>query len=260
MKNMVVISFTLVLAVFAASPISSANSLGMMTYENDSNSKIDGIQERIYNAFYKSMQNKSVKPIDNIINELKQYPQNNVVIYWQAYAQFYKSIFYLQYNNPPKMKEETNKGIEILETLENKDCEIYALLSRLQGISMQYAGMKAMFVFKQMNDNSEKALKLCPNNLRANFVAASNDFYTPTQFGGGNKVEKLLLKAISLPEQEVVNNLLPSWGKDEAYELLIRVYISRGEIKKASALYDKAISIYPDNFMIKQLRQYLNSN
>lgn len=260
MKKDVFLYLILLVVVFGLLPFTSLCVAQTYVCPKETSHKVERIQERIHNAFVESMQNGAIDNIDVISKELELYPQNNIIIYWRAYVKFYRAIFYMQYNNSKKMKIETDDGIEMLQELNNKDCEIYALLSRLQGISMQYSGMKAMLVFKQMNDNSKKALELCPNNLRANLVAASNDFYTPSQFGGGKKAEELLLKAISLPDQEEKNVFLPSWGKEEAYELIIRLYISREEFDKAVDFYRKAIELFPNNYMINQLKQNLKLN
>ncbi len=94
-------------------------------------------------------------------------------------------------------------------------------------------------------------------NLRAYYALASNDFYRPEQYGGGKVCEKYLLKAIELPEQEVKNVYLPSWGKKESYAMLIRWYIRKKEWSKATKYYEEATNLYPKDYELKKLKSQI---
>jgi len=97
-------------------------------------------------------------------------------------------------------------------------------------------------------------------NVRAYFVYGSNDFYTPEQYGGGKEAEKYLLKAISMPTQKEKNNILPSWGKEEAYEILIRLYIKKENWDLAEKYFHEGIEEFPDSYSINQLKPKLHMN
>jgi len=222
---------------------------------------LDSIQFKIYNAFVKDMMlQKSVEMsrISEDLLQLSKKTNTNIISYWQGYLQFYQGIFYLQMKQNENAKNEIDKGVDIVTGIRNKSSEDYALLSRLQSISLQFAGMKAMVLSKAMTENSQMALELDSENLRANFVHGCNDFYTPEMYGGGKNAEKYLLKAISLPDQKTPNMFLPSWGKEEAYEMLIKLYIKKEDKDKASFYYKEAIALYPQNYMIRQLEKSIH--
>ena len=128
----------------------------------------------------------------------------------------------------------------------------------MESFSIQYAsGIEVPFISKRVKQNAEKALQLDSLNLRAYFVLGLNDFYTPEQYGGGKKVEDYLLKAIKLNDQSVSNPYLPSWGKNTAYEMLIRLYINHKLFAEAKKYYQEAIALFPDDYMINKLANEL---
>lgn len=220
------------------------------------------IQDDIYNAFVESMEKSSPAPLDKIIKSLSEYnvkAKRSLVNYWIGYSYFYRVVFYMQGTDKKGYMDSAEKGIDALNSIKQKSAEDYALLSRIQGLYMKYAGMKAVFIFKSMNKNAETALKMDPDNVRVNFVMANNDYFTPKAYGGGKKAEKYFLKAISLPEKNANNTYLPTWGKDEAYEYLIRFYMDNGRTEDAKKYAKTARELYPKSYMIYQLYTQLFS-
>jgi hypothetical protein len=180
--------------------------------------------------------------------------KNNIIIYWYSYACYYHSIFYLTENDNKKSEKFLKLGIKQLDDLKNKNSEHLALLALMKSISIQLAaGIEAPFISKSAKQNVENALQLDSLNLRAYYVLGSSDFYTPEQYGGGKKTETYLKKAISLKDQSVPNPYLPSWGKNSAYELLIRFYIKKQQWGDAKKYYKDAIALFPDDYMINKL-------
>ena len=142
--------------------------------------------------------------------------------------------------------------------MDKKNSEDYALLAMVQSFSIQFkAGMKAPFIANKVSKNGKLAMSMDENNPRAYYVLGSSDFYTPEQYGGGKEVEQLLKKAISLPAQATVNPYLPSWGIEEAYEMLVRFYIRTERWADAKHYYKEASKSYPDNYQIGQLASQL---
>ena len=94
-------------------------------------------------------------------------------------------------------------------------------------------------------------------NLRGYYVFASNDFYTPEKYGGGQDAEKYLIKAISLPDQKIKNDYLPSWGKEESYEMLIKLYIKKEKWVLAKKYFQEGNKEYPESYTINQLASKL---
>lgn len=219
-----------------------------------------GIQNKIYDVFVQSLlskDNNSLSKLSNELAELNKVKKQKLILYWQSYLQFYSSIYYLNSGDKKTAEQEIDKGIDWLKEMKNKNSEDYALLAMLQGFGIQFKGMRAMFISGDIKKNLEKAMAIDTTNLRAYYVYGSNDFYTPEKYGGGKETEKYLLKAISLPVQKIKNDYLPSWGKEEAYELLIKFYIKNKKWDFAKRYYQKGIKKFPKSYTINQLASQL---
>ncbi len=215
-----------------------------------------GIQNKIYDAFIQSLlskDNKALSELSNSLVELNKSKKQNLIVYWQSYLQFYSSIYYLKMDDKVTAEKEIDKGIDWLDEMKSKNSEDYALLAMLQGFGIQFKGMRAMFISGEIKKNLKKAIAMDTTNLRAYYVYANNDFHTPKKYGGGKETEEYLLKAISLPVQKVKNDYLPSWGKEEAFEMLIKFYIKNENWDFAKKYYQEGIKEFPDSHTIRQL-------
>ncbi len=237
-----------------------------ISYENYnykvlSDSLLNGVQSKILTAFSQSMMTQNAKLITSLdadLEKLSETRKSNLVIYWRSYLKFYESIFYVGIKDEKKAGKACSDGIDFLENLKNKNAEDYALLAMLQGFSFQFhSGMKAPFIAKKVEANLQAALAIDSTNLRVNYVIANNDFHTPGKYGGGKKVESYALKAISLPAQKLKNEYLPSWGKEEAYETLIKYYIKKEKWDLAIKYYKEANGAYPHSYLLGQLASQL---
>lgn len=214
------------------------------------------IQGRIQSAFAQAIVSQNMDAMEAIQKELTSlYASNeqNLIQYWRAYLQFYIAIFHIQADDSNASENAVDEGIDWLKDMKQKNAEDYALLSMLQGFSIQFKGMRAMFLSKDIKKNAKTAIAIDENNLRAYYVYGSSDFYTPKKYGGGKEAEAYLLKAISLPVQQTPNEHLPSWGKEEAYELLIKHYIKTENWKAARKHFKDANTQFPNNYQISQL-------
>jgi tetratricopeptide (TPR) repeat protein len=191
------------------------------------------------------------------LENLYKAKNQNLILYWRSYLQFYSSINYLSKGDTKSAENEINKGLELIESIEKKNSEDYALLAMLQSLSIQFDSSKAMYISENINKNVNSAISLDSTNLRAWYVFASYDFYTPEQYGGGKKAEKYFLKAISLPEQKIKNVYLPSWGKEESYQMLIQFYIQNEKWDLAKKYFQEGITAYPKSYQINQLASRL---
>lgn len=219
------------------------------------------IQGKMNGAFVKcriSRSNDALNELNQKLENLYKVKNQNLILYWISYLKFYSSINYLSKGDNKSAENEVNKGIEILNSIGKKSSEDYAVLAMLNGISIQFDISRAMFISEEINNNISRAISLDSTNLRAWYVQASNDFYTPEEYGGGTKAEKCLLKAISLPAQKINNSYLPSWGKEESYELLIKYYIKKEKRDLAKNYFQEAISLFPKSYPINQLSPQLN--
>ena len=189
-----------------------------------------------------------------MLEELYQTNQQNIVLYWQSYAQYYSAIYYTQAGDKEKSEEHITAAVERLEKMQGKNSEDYALLSMVQSFSIQFqSSFGAMTMSGKVKKNGQKAMDLDTDNLRAYFVLGSNDFYTPEKYGGGEKVEELLLTALEKPDQSVENPYLPSWGRAETWEMIIKFYMRQEKWEEAKAQYKAAKAHFPDNYQITQL-------
>ncbi len=222
-------------------------------------SLLAGIQNKIYYAFVESLKTHNDSLLTDIGIELKSLynkRHQKLILYWRSYLQFYLSVYYMKIGNKIAAEKDIDKGVEWLKGMQNKNSEDYALLAYLQEYQIQFKGMEAMFISREIVKNAETAIAMDPNNLRAYYVYASNDFYTPKEYGGGRSAKKYLLKALSLPSQKIRNEYLPSWGKAESYVLLVRLYIKQKQWKLAKKYFQQALKKYPKNYSIQSLASY----
>lgn len=235
-----------------------------VNYTNSNTSTKDtllkGIEGKIYNSFVQSLTSKSEAPIqkiDEALEALYKEPPQNLIIYWRAYNHYYQAIYYIQSKDAKQSEKAIDKAVELMKSIDNKNAEDYALLAMSQSFSIQFKGMQAMFISGKVSKNIDRALVADKENLRAWFVAGSSDYYTPEKYGGGKKVEEFLKKAISLPAQKIQNEYLPSWGKEEAYEMLIKFYLKKDKKEEATATYKSGIAEFPNSYLLNQLASKL---
>lgn len=208
------------------------------------------IQSKIGTALNNCFREQSTVPL-TVVYEQLQKQNNRMVPYWQAYTLFYESIYYLKTGQKELCKATLQKAEDLLNKQKNRTSEEYALLAYLQSFSIQFkSGMEAGKISASVNTNAEKALQLDSTNLRAWYVLGSTDYYTPTAFGGGQKAENYLKKAVHLPAQAMPNPWLPDWGKDEAYGMLIRLYLDKGQKEEARIYYETLKQQVPESYLI----------
>ncbi|MEO0573227.1 MAG: hypothetical protein AAF039_16085 [Bacteroidota bacterium] len=212
---------------------------------------LKGIQTKIFDAFVQTNIQKDPKVLLDLKGKLQNLANSNpnkVVTYWQSYLQYYLSIFYVTQKNAEKAEEEIDTAVDLMDDMRDKNSEDYALLALSQSFSIQFKGFKAMFISRSIKKNGKRAMAMEPKNLRAYYVLASNDFYTPEKYGGGEQAESLLLKAIALPEQLNENPYLPSWGKAESYELLVKHYLKSEDKVNAKIYCKEGLDQFPNNY------------
>lgn len=252
MRTLILFLLTLMLS----SQVSFASTIDMFLMSNDHEIQTQSnIQDRIMNAFMNSFvvqNNSEIVALIDEISSLYDNSKNNLFLYWKGYAYYYNCIIYLKSSDKKIAQEELNKGIKALDSIETKNSEDYALLSMLYSFSCQFLGFpEVVQASKQATNCIDKALKLDENNLRTYYVLANNDYYTPETYGGGSIVEENLLKAISLPPQKNNNPYLPSWGRQESFELLTSFYLKKKDKENARKYIELGLAEYPDSYTLK---------
>lgn len=237
----------------------SGNNLAVNKASTKDKINLDNIQADIEAAIGLSFKEKSTRPLEEIQKRVSSAGNNGLATYWDAYIDYYLAVYHMVSKENEKSAAYLEDGIAKLEEVDDKSSEHYALLATLQNLSIKYVtGMKAALVSGKVKKNANKALKIDDKNIRAYYALASNDFYTPTEYGGGDEVEKYLLKAISLPDQTVKDPKLPSWGKSYSYNMLIRYHLKNKDKKMASKYFNEAIKLYPDDHELKGLGQSIS--
>ena len=227
---------------------------------NQADTLLINIQERVLDAFVNGKISKSDKGLADLEQALLNLNKNNngIITYWYSYTCYYHSILLMAGKENKSSEKILDEGIMQLKNVSNLNSEHFALLALMESFSFKYAsGLEIPFISKRVKQNAERALQLDSLNLRAYFVLGSNDFYSPEQYGGGKKAAGYLTKAIKLNDQSVANPYLPSWGKNSAYELLIRFYLNHKQFAEAKKYYQEAITLYPDDYMIIKLSKEL---
>jgi tetratricopeptide (TPR) repeat protein len=224
---------------------------------NQNDTLLNHIQQKVLNAFVNAkitQSDKNLIALEQALLGLHKKNNNDIITYWYSYTCYYHSIIFMIEKEYKSSEKILNEGIEQLKNITNKNSEHLALLALLESFSIQYAsGIEVPFISNRVKQNAEKALQLDSINLRAYYVLGSNDFYTPIQYGGGKKAAGYLLKAIKLNDQSESNPFLPSWGKNNAYEMLIQLYINNKQFTEAKKYYQEAIALFPDDYMINKL-------
>ncbi|WP_282125784.1 hypothetical protein [Marinifilum flexuosum] len=222
---------------------------------------LNGIQAKIDKAFYQSLKNNDaseLKGISEQLDKLNANKGNKLVKYWKSYCDYNLSICYSQLKEEKKAEKAIFEAIDKLKKMEGKNTEDYALLACEQSYSCQFRpGIVIPFVAEKLKSNCQLAIEADSLNLRAYYVLGSHDFYTPEMYGGGKEVEQMLLKAISLSSQKIKNPYLPSWGKQNAYELLIRWYVRKEKWALAQKYYEEGVRLFPESYLIKKLKEKL---
>lgn len=231
--------------------------------QNEQENKITlltNIESKIYESFTQSLRLQDNIPLLNLSIELEEVSstdEQEIIIYWRSYLQFYASIYFLKTSQREAAKNEVDKGISWLNEIQTKNSEEYALLSMLQGFSIQFKWTEARSIADEAKNNALKAIELDSTNLRAHYVYASNNYYSLGKSNSTKEVEKHLQKAITLPAQKVANNRLPSWGKEESFEVLVKLYIEKEEWELAKKYYQEGITEFPNSYTINQLAEKL---
>lgn len=230
-------------------------------FQTNENFTLVGIQDSIYSAFTDAIvveDPTNLLTIGEQLTILAEERNLEIITYWRAYHAYYTAIYFAGTDNSDKAEDLVDEHISLMEEIETPTAEYLALLSMIRSFSIQFKAMfRAPFISAKVSRDLEKALNIEPNNSRVLYVKASSDYYTPEQFGGGKQVEELLTKVIEAEAPEFVNPVLPTWGKREAYELLLQWYIRKEKKAEAKALFDKASDEFPFNYRIAEMGELI---
>lgn len=221
------------------------------------NETLEGVEKRITKAMTRSFLRNDSGPLDELRAEIvavKDPEYTRLVAYWASYLDFQLAVFANIHDDVARSKTAVTRGIETLEAIEGKNVEELNLLAFLQGFSIEFAdGEELIDISDRAHANVATAMKLNPDNLRTQYVTGCLDFYTPAEYGGQKVAQIHLTKATTLPANAIDSPYLPTWGKAEAYELLVRYYSAKGEVETARKTLDEGLALYPDDHQLSEL-------
>ncbi len=215
------------------------------------------LQERVDSAFYRAVRTRHVGNLRRLIDSLEdQYhqTQQRIWAYWVAYATYELSIYEMVVDSHQRAKRSILTAIRCLDTLDDKNSEEWALLSVLTGYSITFRWWAASWLGPRAIDYAEKAVALDSQNIRAWYALLVNDFYTPALFGGGKMVDYYGHRALQCPDQVLPNPYLPSWGRAETYDILIRWHLRQKRYDTAQKLFEEAICRVGSHPLLLRLR------
>lgn len=173
--------------------------------------------------------------------------------YWRGYIAYLQGIYLFTKNNRDSSSMYIDKGIEVLKS-RKLSSESSALLGMLYNFSVQFSSNTMIPVISHKADSYfQQSLALDSNNLRSYLGMANKDYYTPEKFGGKKNVNHLLQKALTKPDRLDKDARLPSWGREQAYELLIRHNFESGRVAAAKTYYKEAVELFPMNYQLIRL-------
>jgi tetratricopeptide (TPR) repeat protein len=114
--------------------------------------------------------------------------------------------------------------------------------------------LKGMINGPRSQSAMDQAIKLAPNNPRVWLVRGISAIYTPEMFGGGlEKAEEYLKKALTNFERDTPASPAPTWGKHEPFVWLGQVYEKQGKRDAARAMYEKALTMEPEDGWVRMV-------
>lgn len=214
--------------------------------ENVSEQYEDTLDKNISDAIAQ----KKPELMDGIINDIKNDKKisSDYKKYWSSYVYYKQSILYRNM----KDNDGASKSIDLsIDSLKDnlKTSEDYALYAACKSFSTQFANMTQLgSIAAEVQENAEKSLELNPKNVRAYYVLASQNFYTPKMFGGMTKVEEYGIKGIACPLSQDEEFYTPYWGKVDLYMILLKYYETEKKPKELAKINDLAKKEFPSFF------------
>jgi len=219
--------------------------------------KTDNVLTNIQNKLTWTTTKDSLLYYIKAMQELQNGKTNSHINYWEAYAKY---LLYYDYDlKNEQEKEQAEKTIEeaikLLEDIDKKNSEHYALLSLLGGLQLNFVNALMLpFRASKVGKNAEKAIQMAPQNIRAYLALGIYDYHTPKMYGGMKVVEETLKKAITLNDKYDPNPYSPDWGKQETYLYLVKFYNYEKRKNEALKYLEEGLKLYPNFETLKKMR------
>ncbi|GHE28797.1 tetratricopeptide repeat protein [Sphingobacterium griseoflavum] len=240
----------LFLALLAACQNSTLTNSAFVGQETDS--LFFHTEDEIEQAFSSSFALGNMDSLVRLEKKLQAF-DGPLAAYWRGYIAYLQGIYLFSKNKRDSSSLYIDRGIEVLKN-EKQSSESSALLGMLYNFSVQFSSNVMIPVISHKADSYfQQSLALDSNNLRSYLGMANKDYYTPEKFGGKKNVNGLLQQALTKPDRLDKDARLPSWGREQAYELLIRHHVESGEVDAAKTYYKEAVALFPMNYQLIRL-------
>lgn len=210
----------------------------------------------IKKAFQESQLQKTQTPLQALnitLEKACQSEYNSFNRYWYSYGLYNQALIADELDDKEAAEQLVDRAIELLESL-REDAESQALLALELGYSTRFKSYWSMISLgRNAYQRAELAVALAPANLRTNLSLAITDFFTPKVFGGGKKVESLLLSALHAPRPSA-SDITPQWGKPNVYELFVKYYRKNNQPSKAQKYLNEGLREFPKNKLLLALK------
>ncbi|GEM55589.1 hypothetical protein B0A58_15470 [Flavobacterium branchiophilum NBRC 15030 = ATCC 35035] len=225
--------------------ITTKESVSKDSVVNDDSSYEDDIEVAISQSFQKRDSEILETAISKVEKDLKI--SLNYKTYWKTYLYYNLSLLYTALKDDDKASFTIDTAIETIEEKANSS-EDFALLAACKSFSLKFANMtKLASISAEVGELANKSLELNPKNMRAYYVLATNNFYTPKMFGGMVKVEEYSLKALDCPYSISENYYAPYWCKPKVYQIYIQYLNMEKKESEAKKIKEKAKKEFPNS-------------
>lgn len=225
--------------------------------------ELRGLQERTEIALSRSIEHGGgvsvLAILDSELRSLERTDRHDYYAkYWKSYLLYRKAIEHMSSPDFDKGEPPLVEAIDMLKEIEPRDVEVVALLSLVAGLHLAYVPRHRIIVAnREAMHYLAEALELDAGNARALYASAVTDFYTPKEYGGKGKTERLLKKALEgLPDD--ASGLTPRWGRRDAATLLVRHYVDEARVDDARGVLDQARLKWPNDPVLLQLENALD--
>lgn len=206
-----------------------------------------------------SLQAKGPLDLLHIIDSLEKMKQPESDLYskyWHCYALYRLGNYYAK-NDLSESKKIVEKAISILDADTKRNSEDNVLIGMLTSYSIKFYSGNATTLSAKARKFYDIAIGQDAKNMRAYFAIARTDYNKPVEFGGGKIVEQNILKALSLKNSNSENLAAPTWGREDAYILLINFYIREERLMDAQIFCNRALQEFPNSVQLKEMKKNL---
>ncbi len=217
---------------------------------------LGGAQGRILAATRQAFLTKSFTGFDQVEKEINSVRGGAQAAhyknYWLGFLNYQKAIALMRAKRLDSAKVALGRSIATLKAMPAKDVEVNALLGLASGLNLAFIPRQQIVVAAQESGGYvSTALASGKPSARAFYASAIADWNTPAIYGGMRKAEGLARKAIAL--REPASQIRPTWGRDEAAALLIRIHVAKKRMPEARSLYEAARKQFPNSLALSEV-------